>query len=265
MKIINLLKYALLGIIQGITEPLPISSSGHIYVLKNVLNTNLGNDLNFEIIVNAASLLAIIIIYRKDIIDLIISDYNYIFKKDNKYKYDFNYTIYLIIGIIPIMVMGLLLKDYIELKLNNIKIVGIAFLITSFFLFIIRSYNGIKNTYDIRLKHSVIIGLSSILALLPGISRSGTVYVSSTLCNIDKESALKYSFLMYIPISIGSIILGLKDMNYSLTIPYIIGFIISFITSLLTLKWLINKFNNNQLLYFSIYTFIIGIMVIIFV
>ena len=268
MKLLILIKYIVLGIIQGITEPLPISSSGHIFILKRQFNNIYMNDLNLEIIINFASCLAVLIIYKKDILNLITSVYKYIFKKEKIYKKDYKYFLCIIISIIPISIIGLLLKDYIELKLNNIKIIGISFIITSLMLFIIKNKKCNKNIYDISFKDAIVIGIFNIISLIPGISRSGTTYVSSTLSNIEKNSTLNYSFMMYIPISVASFILGLKDFfssyNNSLLIPYLISFIFAFVTSLFTLKWLINKFNNRKLIYFSIYTFIIGSLILFF-
>ena len=115
---------------------------------------------------------------------------------------------------------------------------------------------------------TIFIGLFNIIALIPGISRSGTTYVASTISNIEKNSTLNYSFMMYIPISFASFILGIKDFiinfNNELLIPYLFSFIFAFLTSLVTLKWLINRFENRKLLYFSIYTFIIGLLVLLF-
>ena len=112
-----LIKYAILGIIQGLTEPLPISSSGHLLVFKNLFNTNMFNDLNFEIVVNFASFIAILFIFRKDIIKLIKSFFLYLFgQKDNrkKYKDDFKYCMLIVIGSIPVGIAGILFKDKIE-------------------------------------------------------------------------------------------------------------------------------------------------------
>ena len=138
----NLIKYAILGIIQGLTEPLPISSSGHLLVFKNLFNTNMFNDLNFEIVVNFASFIAILFIFRKDIIKLIKSFFLYLFgQKDNrkKYKDDFKYCMLIVIGSIPVGIAGILFKDKIESILATPKIVGFAFLITALALFIIKN------------------------------------------------------------------------------------------------------------------------------
>ena len=157
----NLIKYAILGIIQGLTEPLPISSSGHLLVFKNLFNTNMFNDLNFEIVVNFASFIAILFIFRKDIIKLIKSFFLYLFgQKDNrkKYKDDFKYCMLIVIGSIPVGIAGILFKDKIESILATPKIVGFAFLITALALFIIKNIKGSKDDKDITYLDDFLIG-----------------------------------------------------------------------------------------------------------
>ena len=120
----SLIKYIIVAIIQGLTEPLPISSSGHMYLFKSIFNTNMASDLNFEIICNFGSFLAILFIFRKDVIKLIKDFFTYIFNKDSrdKTKYGFKYALYIIISTIPVGLSGLFLKDFIEEKLTSVKI-----------------------------------------------------------------------------------------------------------------------------------------------
>lgn len=133
----NYLVYIILGIIQGFTEPIPVSSSGHIFLFKNIFNTEVFNDLNFEIIANFGSFLAILFIFRKDVWELLTAFFSYIFKKEvrEKYKKKFRYCLFIIVSTIPIGLAGFLFKDFIEEKLQNITILGFAFLITAFMLF----------------------------------------------------------------------------------------------------------------------------------
>ena len=267
---ILILKYILLGIIQGITEPLPISSSGHIYIFKQILNTSeVLNDLNFEIIVNFGSLIAILIIYLKDLKVLITNFFRYFKIKNTETKQSFKYTLLIIMGCIPVGIAGFLLKDKIEDILQATKIVGISFLITSIFLFLVKNINGNKETKDLTYKDALFIGLIQVLALIPGISRSGSTLIAALFRNIKRDDALKYSFILYIPISLGTMILGIKDMIElstlnSLILPYTLGFISSLIVSYFTLKWFINAVKKGNLLYFSIYCLIIGILILIF-
>lgn len=269
MRIIILIKYIVLGIIQGITEPLPISSSGHIFILKNIFNLDILNDLNFEIIVNTGSLLAVILIYKNDLLILIKDFFKFIFTRNKSYYSNYLYCILIILGVIPVSIFGFLLKDNIESALSNIEIVGYSFLFTAIILFLSRKMKGCKKDNEITIGDAIYIGLIQIIALIPGISRSGTTFIAGLNRNIERKSALKYSFMMYIPISFGAIILGLNDLSTvsnlnEIWIPYFMGFVFAFVTSLFTLKWFINKVTTNNLKYFSLYCFIISIIVILF-
>lgn len=264
-----LLKYIILGIIQGFTEPLPISSSGHIFIFKKIFQANIAlNDLNFEIIVNFGSLIAILIIYFKDIKKLLINFFKYFKIKTEETKKDFKYSLLIILGCIPVGIAGFLLKDYIESLLQSSFFVGVSFLITSLFLFLVRNINGSKEEKDLAWKDALFIGLIQIIALIPGISRSGSTLIAALFRNIKRNDALKYSFMLYIPISLGTMILGVKDLiNTSnlntLILPYSLGFISSLIVSYFTLKWFINSVKKGNLLYFSIYCLILGLFILI--
>ncbi len=266
---IEIIKYIILGIVQGFIEPLPISSSGHIYLLKQLINTNILNDLNFEIIVNAGSLIAIIIIYYKDLKALIINGYKFIKTKNELYKIDFNYIILIIVGVLPVLIVGFLFKNYIENFLNeNIFIIGVSFIITAIFLLLIKDKNGRKLDNDIKLKDALFIGTIQILALIPGISRSGSTLIAGIIMGIKKENAFKYSFMLYIPISIGTTILGIIDIlktnNNITSLPYFLGFIFSLLVSFFTLKWFKDYVKKGKLIYFSIYCLIVGILTLLF-
>lgn len=266
MRLLNLLKYVILGIIQGISEPLPISSSGHIFILKNAFKTNIINDLNFEIIVNTGSLLAVLILYRNELIELIKDFFKYSFNKTNDSKQNFDYIIKVIVGVFPILICGLFLKDYIENKLTDISIVGYGYLITAILLFMNRNKKGTKSSKDLTITECLKIGITSIIALIPGISRSGTSYVAGLNQKLERKEALKYSFMMYIPISFGTLILGIKDLfllNKETIVLYLISFICSFIASYFSLKWFVNKVTTNNLKYFALYCALIGIIVIL--
>ena len=269
IKLIEIIKYIILGIIQGFTEPLPISSSGHVYILRSVLNVGELTDLNFEIIVNFGSLIAILLIYYKDIKKLIINFFKYFKVKNEETKNDFKYCILIILGVIPIGIVGFLFKDQIENFLNSTKIIGISFLITALFLYLVRNIKGKKNDNDLTCKDALIIGLVQIIAVIPGISRSGSTLISALFCNIKRESAFKYSFMLYIPISVGTTLLGIKDLItmpniHEMILPYGLGFIASLIVSFFTLRWFMNIVKKGKFIYFSIYCLILGLAVLLF-
>ena len=267
----DIIKYVILGIIQGLTEPLPISSSGHLVLFKNLFNANMLNDVNFEIVVNFGSFLAILFIFRKDVLRLIQGFFGYIFDKKNRKKFaqDFKYCLLIIIGSIPVGIAGLLFKDKIDSWSGNMTLLGCAFLITSLMLFLVRKANGKKKDYDITVKDAIIIGLLQMVALTPGISRSGTVLVGCLLCGISRESSLKYTFMLYFPVSVASMGLGVVDLfqdgNLSnLLLPYTLGMIAACIVTYFSYRWLSSLVKRGKLWKFSVYCFILAIFVLIY-
>ena len=264
----NLLIYIILGIIQGFTEPLPVSSSGHIFLFKNIFNTNMFNDLNFEIVANFGSFLAILFIFRNDIIDLVSAFFRFIFKKKDrdKYKDKFKYCMCIIISTFPVGIAGILLKDIIETKLQNITFLGFAFLLTALMLFGVKNKNGQKQDKDITIKNAIIIGLIQMITIMPGISRSGTVLVACLLCNFSRSTALKYTFILYFPISVATMLLGVTDIIEAgnineLLIPYLSGLIAAGIVTYFTYKWLSEMVKKGKLWKFSIYCICIAIFI----
>lgn len=264
MKLKIILQYIFLSIIQGITEPLPISSSGHIVIIKKIFKFNLPLDLNFEIIVNFGSFLAIIFLYRKKIGNLIKNSYNYLLHKtkDNK---SFNYIILIIISTIPAGIFGLIFKNKIEFLSNNIILIALALLITGLCLFFIKDSKGKKE--NINKKDALIIGIYQIFALFPGISRSGSTIFGALNQNIKKEEAVDYSFMLYLPISFSSFILSIKDLSItnlnSNIYIFLICLIISMIITYFSSKWFINIIKKEKLIYFSLYCIIISIIILI--
>ena len=267
----TLIKYIILGIIQGITEPLPISSSGHLFIFKQLFNTDILNDLNFEIFLNFASFIAIFIIFWKDIVKLINGFFRYVLNKEERSKYinEFKYCLLIIIGSVPVGVVGFLFKDQIETVLNKTWIVGIMFIITAISLIIVRNIKGNKNDCDITYKDAITIGLLQAFALFPGLSRSGTVLVGCLLCKLSRESSLKYTFMLYLPVSVGTFILGVKDvievgLPSNMLLNYIVGMIFSGLFTLLTYKIFSEYVKKGKLWRFSIYLFIVGIFVLLY-
>ena len=269
----NILTYIILGIIQGLTEPLPISSSGHIFLFKNLFNTTMFNSLNFEIISNFGSFIAIFIIFWKDIVSLVESFFKYIFKKDRSKKVsnDFSYCLKIIIATIPAGVMGLVVtKLGLLAKLEeNVKFIGLMLLLTALFLFLIRNFKGKKDRDKITFIDSVVVGLCQMISIIPGISRSGATIVGGMFRNIKRESAFNFSFILYIPISIATSILGVKDL-FDMTIStgdmilYIIAALMALIFTYIFTKWFSKIVKEGKLIYFSIYCVILGFIVILF-
>lgn len=267
LSITDFLKYLVLGLIQGVTEPLPISSSGHLMIFKNVFNVYIENDINFTIIVNFASFIAIVLYYRLFLKDIIIGAWNYIFKKDPNGKKDFLYILFVGIATIPAGIAGILLMDTIDKHLSSLMTVGFALLLTSILLFIIHQASKKASNENITLKTSILMGFAQVLGLLPGISRSGVTTSLAVLNKTKVEKALRFSFMMYIPISIASMILGISQIDPTTT--YIPGYIIAFIASLIgtyfALKIFFKLVKKDNLKYFGYYCLLVSTFVLVYV
>ena len=275
----ELIEYILLGIMQGITEPIPVSSSGHVLILQTILSKiNSGIDIDFTTlatITNFGSLIAIIIIFWSDIVNLIKSFFSFVFnkesRKDKEVGLDFKYCLKIIIATIPAGVAGLIatklgLLDTLE---ENVKFVGIMLLLTAVFLFLIKDFKGKKNRNDISFKDSIIIGLCQMISIIPGLSRSGATIVGGMFRNLKRDVAFNFSFILYIPISIATSILGIKDLlelsiSSSTYILYIIAAILAGIFTYIFTKWFAKIVKEGKLIYFSIYCLVLGLVVILF-
>lgn len=267
--LIVLLKYLFLGLLQGVTEPIPISSSGHLVLAQYFMGIET-KSLSFELLVNTASLLAVLIIYKNDIIRLAKNGIAYLTgTKNPETKADFMFIVYLVIATIPAGVIGVLLGDEIGAALKGVHTIAITLLVTGVALFLIRNLRGRKQDGDISMKDSIIVGFAQAVALIPGISRSGATIVASMGIGMKPETALRFSFLLYIPVSLGGTILSITDLvndpNINqLFIPYLGAFIVSFIASYFALKWFMGIMAKGNLIYFSIYCFVVGTAVLIF-
>ncbi len=264
----ELLKYIILGILQGVTEPLPISSSGHIYVLKAVLNTRFFNDLSLEIFLNFASFIAILIIFRKDVLRLIKGFFHFIATKGKESKEEFKYCWLIVIGTIPVGILGFFTKDLLEdLLSKNIFLVGIGFFITGLALLLAMDSNGTKTDKDITLKDALLIGFFQAVSIIPGISRSGMTLVGCLLNGLDNKSALKYSFMLYLPVSVATMITGMSEFSVQATdinviLYYLVGMIGAGLLTYISYNWLTKIVEKGVLWKFSIYLFAVALFTV---
>ncbi len=256
----------ILGIIQGLTEFLPISSSGHLELASFILQTQQRENLTFSITVHIATAISILFVFRKDIKDIILG----LFKLDGE-KAEFISKI--IISSIPVGVVGILYEKEVESFFNgNIVLVGSMLLITS--LLLCFTYFK-KKDYQKNVSYSdaLIIGLSQALAILPGISRSGATISTALLLNVNKEKATKFSFLMVLVPIFGILILkiisgfsqsGSLSASSLLSFQYIIGFLSALISGIFACSLMLKIVRESKLIYFSIYCFIVGSLGILY-
>lgn len=264
---IEFLKYIFLGFIQGLTETIPVSSSGHLMIFKNLMDVNVDFD-TIAILTNFGSLVAIIVIFWNDLVRLIKNFFCFLFKKSDEAKSDYKYCWMIVLGCIPAGLAGLLVSyfDLFDKIENNIKIVGISLIITSILLFIIRNFKGNKGDNKIGVKEALTVGCFQILGLFPGISRSGSTIVGGMTQELKRDTAFKFSFMLYIPMSLAAMALEITDISIdpSLIVYYISSVVVAFIMTLLVTKWFRKIVNSGRLIYFSIYCFVVGTLVLLF-
>ena len=266
----ELLKYIFLGFIQGMTETIPVSSSGHLMIFKRLMEVNVDFD-TIAILTNFGSLIAIIILFWNDIVKLIKGFFSYLINKDKDSKDEYKYCWMIVLGCIPAGLMGLVATvfDLLDTLEENVKFIGLTLLITSVFLYLIKDFKGKKDEEDISWKDAFIIGLYQMVAIIPGISRSGSTIVGGMFQGLKRETAFNFSFILYIPISIATSILGIKDLielsvSSQTWILYTVAAIVSGIFTYICTKWFAKIVKEGKLIYFSIYCLIVGILVILF-
>ena len=259
----EIIKSILLGVVQGLTEFLPISSSGHLEIFKVILGfeTGLNNNILFTLILHLATSFSVIVVYWKDI--------NKIFKSIFSMKKDVNTYFFslILISIFPAGIVGFLLEEKISnLFDGNIILVGSMLLFTSIILFV--SDFKIKTTNKLDYVKSFFVGVSQALAIIPGISRSGLTICSSVLMGVNRELAAKFSFLMVLPLIFGSflkiLIFDEIIFNQEIISSYVFGFLSAFISGIFACKWMIVIVKKSKMKYFSLYCLAIGLICIFF-
>jgi len=236
-----MLNEVVLAVIQGITEFMPVSSSGHLALVSNLISQP---DLFFFTALHIASLLAVLVYTRREIKHLIK------FEKDYRRMW-----VYLITATIPSGIVGYYFKDVIEKSFSSLFFLGLAFFFTGFILFRTKNNNPHK---ILNAKNSLLIGLAQAIALFPGISRSGMTISSGLFLGIEREKAAKFSFLMFIPVSLGAFVLELGSFYFNFSL--LVAFIVCFFVSLGSLNLLVKIVKKNYFWAFAFYCFLVGIL-----
>jgi undecaprenyl-diphosphatase len=251
-----------LGIIQGLTEFLPVSSSGHLEIVKGIFKTDYEakESLVMTVVLHFATALSTLFIFKNDILKILKGVFT---KKINEEKI---FALKIIISMIPAVIIGLFFEEIIEQFFNGqLILVGFMLILTGFLLFLADKAKQTLN--EISYLNSLIIGIAQAIAILPGISRSGATIATSVILGIDKSSSAKFSFLMVVPLIFGKVLKDLLTddiLSESIAFgPLIIGFIGAFLTGLFACKWMIKLVKASQLKYFSFYCFFIALITIL--
>tara|TARA_B100000767_G_scaffold227370_1_gene217331 strand:+ start:2382 stop:3176 length:795 start_codon:yes stop_codon:yes gene_type:complete len=256
----DILHAIILGIVQGLTEFLPVSSSGHLEIVKALLNNkNIGEQsMLMTVVLHGATALSTIYIFRNDIIIIIKGLYSGV-------KEQVNFSIKIILSMIPAAFIGFFWEDEIEAIFGgDLILVGAMLIVTALLLFF--ADKAKITDKKISFLNAIIIGVSQAIAILPGISRSGATISTSVLLGIDKEKSARFSFLMVVPLILGKIskdiFSGAISFSSSESLPLLFGFISAFIIGIIACKWMIKIVKNSQLSYFAIYCALIGFSII---
>ncbi len=257
----EILETVLLGIIQGLTEFLPVSSSGHLEIAKVILGEKYtpAQSLMVTVVLHAATAIATVLVFRKEIGQLITRGLTLKDRDSGRYIF------YILLSMVPAALIGYFNEPMIEsLFMRNIVLVGCALIATAALL-LIADYVRVTNR-EVDLPASIVIGLAQAMAILPGISRSGATIATAVLLKVNREEAARFSFLMVIPLILGRIIKYFVDgelqavTNY---VPLIAGFVAALVTGILACIWMINLVKKAKLKYFSIYCLIVGTLCIL--
>ena len=254
----EILQALVLGIVQGLTELLPISSSAHLNLIPWIFNWDIPE--SFDVALHFGTLLAIALFFFKDWIELIKGGYNQVVKK--KKSFEGKMFWYIVIATIPGGIIGFILDHFVGDSLGNMPLlIAIALIVMGIILYVVDKKAPNKTKYeDMNFKQTFLIGLSQALAFIPGVSRSGITMTTGRLMGVDRESTAKYSFMLSAPIVLGATLYKLKDFVFG--IPFLVGVLSSFIVGLLVIKFLLQYLQKGSFKGFAIYRVVVGILVI---
>jgi undecaprenyl-diphosphatase len=258
----------ILGLLQGLTEFLPVSSSGHLEIGQALLGTAGEENLTFAIVVHTATVLSTLVILWREVSQLFKGTFTTL-----KWNEDKNYVAMILVSMIPVFIVGMFFKEQVEAFFGGgLLIVGICLCITALLLYLSEwlSKRRMGQGHEVGYKDAIIIGLAQAVAVLPGLSRSGTTIATGLLCGVKKESVTQFSFLMVLIPILGEAFLELLDILSGEVVsslgivPMIVGFLAAFISGCLACKFMINIVRRQKLIYFAIYCLFAGIFAIVY-
>tara|TARA_B110000116_G_scaffold197018_1_gene171737 strand:+ start:1729 stop:2493 length:765 start_codon:yes stop_codon:yes gene_type:complete len=252
----TLFEAIILGTIQGLTEFLPISSSGHLVLGQMILDVKIqGNE--FEVVTHLGTLVSVLCIFWKEILSLILN----ITDKNTR-----EYIFYIILGTIPAAIIGFGAKSYISELFDSVQLVSVALMVTGLILFFSQKVK--KNSLTIDANKALLIGITQAIAIIPGISRSGITICTALALGMSGKNAAKFSFLLAIPVISGAGLLLALDSQSNITLipltSLIMAFLSSFIVGYICLKWLLSLLESGKFYFFGYYCFLIGLIVLLF-
>ena len=259
----------IMGLLQGLTEYLPVSSSGHLAIAAALFGVDGESNLMFTVAVHVATVLATLVILWKEIVWI----FKGLFRWDGALNAEQRYALAIVVSMIPVGIVGVFFKDYVEEIFGaGLTVVGCCLLVTAALL-IFSYYARPRQKEEVSLKDALIIGVAQAIAVLPGVSRSGSTIATGLLLGNKKETLAQFSFLMVIPPILGEALLdvmkAVKGGAEAVTagigaVPLLAGFLAAFLSGCLACKWMIGIVRKGKLIYFGIYCAIVGALLIIF-
>ncbi len=258
----EIIEAIILGIIQGLTEFLPVSSSGHIELGQWIMGSDTfgEQEVLISVVLHAATAFATLFVFRKDVLDILKGLFQF------KWNEQTQFSAKIILSMIPAAAVGVLFDEQLDALFNGqIVLVGCMLLITGLLLFLA---DKAKNTNkNVGFMEAIIVGVAQAIAIMPGISRSGATISTSVLLGIDRDRAARFSFLMVVPLILGKMAKDILDGEFvlqgDLVVPLAAGFAAAFFTGIIACMWMIKLVKKSQLSYFAYYCFIVGITVIV--
>lgn len=258
----NWLEALVLGVIQGLTEFLPVSSSGHLQIFNAIFGIEGGENLTFAVAVHAATVCSTIVVLRKEIGSLLAGLFRFQWNEETVY------IAKIIVSMIPVGIVGFFFKDYVEALFGSgLTVVGGALLVTAVLL-AFAYYAKPRPRDTISFRDAFIIGLAQACAVIPGLSRSGSTIATGILLGDNKEKVAKFSFLMVLVPILGEAFLDLMKGNFSQAesgisgLSLVVGFLAAFISGYLACSWMINLVKKGKLIWFAVYCVVVGIIVL---
>lgn len=257
----DILRSLILGIVQGLTEFLPVSSSGHLELAKWLLNDDslAAESMLMTVTLHAATALATLVVFRKDVVEILRDLFKFQWNDGTKF------AALIVVSMIPAAIVGVLFDDLLETLFDRqIVLVAAMLIITGLLLFLADRAKSTEKAVD--WKDAVIIGLAQAVAILPGISRSGATISTSVMLGIDREKAARFSFLMVVPLILGKMAKDLLDGEFSASAVSVtelgIGFVAAFVTGILACVWMISLVKKAKLRWFAYYCFAVAGLVL---
>ena len=257
METMTIFQAIILGAVQGLTELLPISSSAHLNLIPWIWNWQISE--SFDVALHVGTLLAIVIMFFKDWIKLIIGGYNQVMHK--KKTPEGRMFWYIVFATIPGGIIGFILDHFIGESLgSNVIVIACALIVMGIILYIVDKNAKSDIEYeDMNFKQTFLIGVSQALAFIPGVSRSGITMTTGRMMGVSREGAAKYSFMLSTPIVFGAALLKLKDFVFS--IPWLVGVIVSFVVGIFVIKFLFEFLKKGSFKVYAIYRVILGLAI----